>query len=145
MARSRNGIRRRREQDRERKRRKYNDDPTFKARELERRKAHYAKNVDAEKKRAERNYEANRSERIAQRKQWSLDNPERQRATQRAHYDRQPTTVISKTSRELRSGRIGLGEAYRRVGEALARENDIDRKRRRSRTVCESDSETSET
>lgn len=145
MGRSKDGIRRRREQDRERKRRKYNTDPGFREAELVRRKAHYAKKVDAEKARSARNYKLNREERIEQRKEWSRRNPERQRETQYAYYANKPTTVISTASRELRSGRIGISEAYRRVGEALARENAQDRKRRRSRTVCDSDSEADQT
>ena len=145
MARSPSGIKRRREQDRERKRRKYDSDPEFKKRELERRKAHYAKNVASETLRSKRNYDKNRDERLEKRREWSRKNPERQRASQYAAYVNRPSTIISRTSQELRSGRIGVSEAYRRIGEALTRENAIDRKRGRSRDVCESDWETVET
>lgn len=78
MARTTEGIERRRAQDRERKRRKYESDDGFRNKEIKRRKTYYAENRAQEVARKKEQYERDKERRLAKRKEWSANNSERQ-------------------------------------------------------------------
>lgn len=138
------GIAKRRQQDRERKRRKYLDD-AFRAKEIERRRLHYVANRERELQRAKDSHERNKEHRNARRRKWSIDNPEKQFVAQQKCHRNRPASVAVRTTRELLDGRISIDEANQRLREAFVRSDGKDGKRSGSRYVRKSDRETNQT
>lgn len=123
MPRTLEGIERRKAQDRERKRKKYESDDGFRNKEIERRKTYYTENRAQEVARKKEQYERDKDRRLTKRKEWSAKHPERQLETQRAWYGRQPPVAIGRVGRALRHNRMGVDEAHRLVSDALARQD----------------------
>jgi hypothetical protein len=127
-------IEKRRIADRERKRRKYQEDPEFRTKELER-GALRDKTKEAERKR--KCYAKTKEIQNARRTAWGRKNRERQLAAQRDHYARNreklleiikerryrkdPIRGLWRAITDCEQGRIGLDDLYRRYSTALER------------------------
>lgn len=137
MGRSQESIEKRKENQRERYRYRWLNEPGFREKELARGRSKDKLNPEKVRIRSKRNYERNKEKRNAQRIEWSKKNKERQLAKQRDYYARNkerlreliyegkkrrnPAHGLHAAISECLAGRITIHELTRLYSDALAR------------------------
>lgn len=115
-------IERKKEQDRERKRKKYHLD--LDAARLENRYK-YHQNIDKERKRSRQYYYKNKEQENTRRTEWGRKNAERQAASRIANRNKsKATSTIERLTKSFREGHIGCDEYTRGVEQALITHNE---------------------
>lgn len=140
MGRSAESIERRKAYNREKKQRLWRENPEFRAKVSERRKAHYAANAERYREANRERYRANKEQRNAQRAAWARENKERQLEYQRAYYrenaehlrkiiyesrnKRDPTRGLYGELTKLDNGSITIDQFIESVGKRIIQLNE---------------------